>query len=200
MFYYLDGTLALADDGLCVVDCGGVGYALTVGSITFANLINKIGQKIRLFTYLAVREDGVELFGFGSKEEKDAFMLLITVSGVGPKAALNVLSVFTPEELYGAIAAENVKAIAKANGVGSKTAARIILDLKDKVGGVDGFSGTSPVCPAKEISSPNVTEAKEALTALGYDKNSIAKVLKDIDPSLGVTDIIRLALKKMSER
>ena len=99
MFYYLNGELALRDINTCVIDCGGVGYKLTVSMITSESLASKVGQKVKLFTYLAVREDGVELFGFGSNEERHAFNLLTAVSGVGPKAAMSILSIMTPDRL-----------------------------------------------------------------------------------------------------
>ena len=133
MFYHLQGELCLADATGAVVDCGGVGYQVTISANTANALSDKLGQKVKLFTYLAVREDGVELFGFRTREELSCFKLLITVSGVGPKAALSILSVMTPDRFSFAVCTEDAKALAKAPGIGSKTAARIVLELKDKI-------------------------------------------------------------------
>ena len=133
MFYYLKGTLEYRDATTCVIDCGGVGYKLTVSLITSESLANKLEQKVKLFTYLAIREDGIELFGFETNEERVCFNQLITVSGVGPKAAMSILSIMTPDKFSLAVCTEDIKSISKAQGIGSKTAARIILELKDKV-------------------------------------------------------------------
>ena len=129
MFYYLNGELAVRDINYCVIDCGGVGYQLTISLITSESLASKMNQRVKLYTYLAVREDGVEMFGFGSNEERTAFNLLTSVSGVGPKAAMSILSIMTPERLSLAIINDEAKAIAKAQNIGAKTAARIILAL-----------------------------------------------------------------------
>lgn len=205
MFYYLNGELALKDANMCVIDCGGVGYQLTVSLITSESLSSKMGQKVKLFTYLAVREDGVELFGFGTKEEKNAFNMLISVSGVGPKAALNILSVMTPNQLALAVCTEDTKAIAKAPNIGAKTAARIVLELKDKVAKEISPASSSKGATSGSIGIPhntmsgNLLEATEALMVLGYDKNTITNILKGIDPTVSVNEIITLALKKMAK-
>ncbi len=206
MFYYLSGELALRDTNTCVIDCGGVGYQLTVSLITSESLASKLGQKVKLFTYLAVREDGVELFGFGTAEEKNAFNMLIGVSGVGPKAALNILSVMTPDKLAMAVCTEDTKSISKAPNVGAKTAARIVLELKDKVAKemlpssekAKGVTLGSVGAVRHTAMSGNLLEATEALMVLGYDKNTVTDILKGIDPTLGVSEIITLALKKMA--
>lgn len=204
MFYYLSGELALRDTNTCVIDCGGVGYQLTVSLNTSEALSSRLGQKVKLFTYLAVREDGVELFGFGTNEEKHAFNMLIGVSGVGPKAALNILSVLTPDKLAMAVCTEDIKAISKAPNVGAKTAARIVLELKDKVAkempNMTSKAGASlgNIGASRITMSGNLLEAMEALMVLGYDKNTVTDILKGIDPTLGVSEIITLALKKMA--
>ena len=197
MFYYLYGTLEINEPGLIVVDCGGVGYKLTTSLITSEMLRVKLGQKIKIFTELAVREDGVELFGFESKEERECFNKLITVSGVGPKAAMNILSIMTPDNFALAVCTDNAKAISKANGIGGKTAARIILELKDKVSidmnakDIKIVGHSTPVLPQ----SGNLADAAEALMVLGYDKNSVAKALSGLDPNTDVGELVRLALK-----
>lgn len=200
MFYYLSGNLAYLDHNTCVVDCGGVGYKLTVSLNTSTSLSSKVDTRVKLFTHLVVREDGVELFGFGSNEERECFNNLTSVSGIGPKVAMSILSTMRPDALALAICTEDVKAIAKAPGLGPKSAARIILELKDKIskdmassGGIrlNSASGKTPI-------SANLSEASEALAVLGYDKNTILSVLKDADSGLSVEDLIKTALKKLT--
>lgn len=201
MYYYLNGELALCEGGTCVVDCGGVGYKLTTSLITSQNLSNKLGQKVKLFTHLAVREDGVELFGFESNEERSCFNLLISVSGVGPKAAISILSMMSPDRFSLAVCTEDTKFISKAPGIGPKTAARIVLELKDKISkdmmtASPMLSGTSS--PKNAPMSKNLSEATEALMVLGYDKNTVLSAIKDIDPTTDVGLIIKTALKKLA--
>ena len=201
MFYYLKGELAHRENGLCVIDCGGVGYKLTVSMNTSDMLLTKLGKEVKLFTHLAVREDGVELFGFGTLEERDCFNSLIAVSGIGPKAATSILSTLTPEKLAVAIDSEDIKAISKAQGIGSKTAARVVLELKGKL--PDSLSSivSSPPSRATESvakRSGAFQDASEALIALGSDKSSVLDALKNISPdSKDASEIIRLALKKL---
>jgi Holliday junction DNA helicase RuvA len=203
MFYYLNGELALRDINMCVIDCGGVGYKLTVSRFTSDSLVNKLGEKVKLYTHLAVREDGIEFFGFGSNEERVCFNRLITVSGVGPKAALSILSIMTPDDFSLAVCTEDAKSIAKAPGIGPKTAARIVLDLKDKVSKEMMVSGAK-VSGAKiiqaTVKSPIIQEAVEALMVIGFDKNSAIAALNDVDPSINdVGEIIKFALKKLAK-
>ncbi|MBR5448552.1 MAG: Holliday junction branch migration protein RuvA [Clostridia bacterium] len=203
MFYYLNGELTVRDINFCVIDCGGVGYQLTISLTTSESLAAKMNQKVKLYTHLAVREDGVEMFGFGTVEEKTAFNLLTSVSGVGPKAAMSILSIMTPERLSLAIMNDETKAIAKAQNIGAKTAARIILELKDKVAKDMIYSGGNSTLGdvasvAHTTIGGNLGEAAEALAALGYDKATITTVLKDIDSKLPSGEIIRLALKKLA--
>ena len=202
MFYYLNGELALCEPGCCVIDCGGVGYKLTTSLTTSQNMANKIGQKVKFFTYLAVREDGVELFGFESNEERACFNLLISVSGVGPKAATAILSMMTPDRFSLAVCTEDTKFISKTPGIGPKTAARIVLELKDKIS-KDMMTATPSqtlgTASAKATPmSKNLSEATEALMVLGYDKNTVLSVIKDIDPATEVGSIIKAALKKLA--
>ena len=205
MYYYLNGELVLKESNMCVIDCGGVAYKLTISLVTSEFLSAKKGQKVKLYTHLAIREDGIEMFGFSSNEEKDAFNLLIGVSGVGPKAAINILSIMTPDKLALAICTEDTKAISKAQNIGSKTAARIVLELKDKITkdslsssvSSEGFISTTQY---SHVSSGNLSEAMEALMSLGYDKSTVTKAVGGIDPSMDVAEIIRLALKKLSSR
>ena len=203
MFYYLSGELAYRDLSTCVIDCGGVGYRLTVSFITSESLMSKLGKQVKLFTHLAVREDGIELFGFGSYEEKECFNRLTAVSGIGPKAAMSILSTMTPEKLAIAICTDDKKAIAKAPGIGAKSAARIILELKDKMSKeLDGGSidlSTASSSAAGFVSNSAFSEAAEALTVLGYDKSTVAAALKGVDTSItDAGEIIRLALKNLA--
>jgi Holliday junction DNA helicase RuvA len=203
MLYYLKGELAYRENGMCVVDCGGVGYRLTVSLNTSDALITKVGKEVKIFTYLAVREDGVELFGFGTTDERDCFNKLTSVSGVGPKVAMSILSTLPPEKLVLAICTEDVKAIAKAPGIGSKTAARIILELKDKFSddilSVNAGAQDNAATTSKAIKSGVFSEAAEALTVLGYDKNTVLDALKGVNPDTkDVGEVIKAALKKLA--
>ena len=204
MFYYLEGKLALCKSNLCVIDCSGVGYQLTVSLNTSDKFTNKEGSTVKLYTHLAVREDGIELFGFSSIDERETFHNLTSVSGIGPKVALAILSHFTPDKLPLAICTEDVKSIAKAPGIGPKTAARIVLELRDKIS-KEMLSADTPVSSAPQRSSTasrmskNLTEATEALMVLGYDKNTILTALSGIDTEqTPVSEIVRMALKKMA--
>ncbi len=200
MYYYLKGTLAYKESNICVVDCGGVGYKCTVSLNTSASLANKLGEEVKLYTHLAVREDGIELFGFGSESERACFNQLTSVSGVGPKAAMSILSIMTPDKFSLAVCTEDAKAISKAPGIGAKTAARIILELRDKVS--KDMMGTelkqTQIQTASAISGP-LSEAAEALMVLGYDRNTVMHTLTKVDPSLkDVGQIIKLALKNLA--
>ena len=202
MIYHVDGTLDYCEVGGCVIDCGGVGYWLTVSDNTFSEICSHVGERIKLFSYLQVREDGVELFGFKNADELGAFKLLITVSGVGPKAAMAILSLLEPDKLYSAIASEDVKAISRANGIGAKTAARVVLELRDKVSKMF-FSASAPssAIPSGGGAMPrgkgNLSEALDALVVLGYSRAEAQKALTGIDPALSVEKIIPLALAKL---
>lgn len=204
MFYYISGKLAKLDGSFAVVDAGGVGFKMTISKSTYYRLsgVNE-APTVKLYTYMAVREDGTELFGFATEEELSAFKLLITVSGVGPKAAISILSTLSPEKLALAICTEDRKAISQANGIGAKTAARIILELKDKlkadgVGDDDSsISSLGADVGASGDKSGKLSDAQDALTVLGYSRSEAARALASIDTSLELDDIIRLALKKL---
>ena len=200
MFYYINGTLEYRDASTCVLDCGGVGYKLTVSLNTSDFLTNKQGEKVKLYTHLAVREDGIELFGFASEEELSSFKMLITVSGVGPKAALAILSQMTPTKLAIAVCTEDKKAISKANGIGPKTAARIILELKDKLKKEAVTEGNDVVTADEDFtySSSKRKDAEDALAVLGYSRSEASAALRALDTeNLELDEIIRLALKKL---
>lgn len=206
MFYYISGKLALLDPTFAVVDANGVGYKLTITQTTYSAMPpHRSVQEapiVRLYTYMAVREDGIELFGFATEEELSSFKLLITVSGVGPKAAIAILSLLTPQKLSLAICTEDRKSISAASGVGPKTAARIILELKDKMQkegfAADDDGAAETVFVATSNKSNKLSDAQDALTVLGYSRNEAINALKGIDTEkLDVDDIIRFALKKL---
>ncbi len=205
MFYYIRGALVAAEPTYAVIDAAGVGYKLNISTMTREALPAfrsvKEPPEVLLYTHFSVREDGVELFGFIDEEELRTFRILTSISGVGPKAAMSILSSLTPAKLALAVSTEDKRAIASANGIGPKTAARIILELKDKLSyipesdlGEAFVSSAKGSAPAK---SNNLTEASEALAALGYSKPEILNALKGADPSVSVDEIIKTALKKL---
>ena len=198
MFYYVSGTVAHMEPNLAVIDCGGVGYACRTTNQTLSRL--KTGEKGKLYTHLYVREELFELYGFATENELNCFRLLIGVSGVGPKAALSILSAATPESLAMSIITGDEKALTVAPGIGKKIAQRIILELKDKLAkgqispSGESYGGTGvTVIPENKAS-----EAAAALAVLGYSTAEIGVALKGIDlESLALEEIIRQALKKM---
>ena len=199
MFDYLDGTVAEIAPFLAVIDCGGVGYACKTTNNTLSRL--KKGQRGKLYTYLHVAEGIFDLYGFATQSELSSFKLLIGVSGVGPKAALAILSTGTPESLAMAIVTGDEKALTAAPGIGKKIAQRIILELKDKMAkesaatGLD-FSGGASVNVTSFTSK--ATEAAQALAVLGYTSAEVASALKGVDvETLPLEEIIRQSLKKM---
>ncbi len=196
MFYYLDGTVALTAPYLAVIDCGGVGYACSTTNNTISRL--RKGERARLYTYLHVREDIFDLYGFYTQEELNTFKMLIGVSGVGPKAALSILSASSPEQLVMAIITGDEKALTVAQGIGKKIAQRIILELKDKLAKEQDSIGLQSVAATGRAMGGKVTEAAAALQVLGYTQADISTALKGIDvDALPLEEIIRQALKKM---
>lgn len=199
MFYYLEGTVSEILPFLAVIDCGGVGYACKTTNNTLAAL--KKGQKGKVYTYLHVAEGIFDLYGFATQNELNSFKLLLGVSGVGPKAALAILSVGTPETLAMAIVTGDEKALTAAPGIGKKIAQRIILELKDKMvketaGGLDFSAGKGVPVPA--VFSNKATEAAQALAVLGYSSQEVNIALKGVDvETLSLEEIIRQSLKKM---
>lgn len=199
MFYYVEGTVEAVLPYLAVIDCGGIGFSCNTTNHTLSQL--KKGQKARLYTYLHVREDIFDLYGFATQNELASFKMLIGISGVGPKAALAILSVSTPETLAMAIITGDEKALTVAPGIGKRIAQRIILELKDKmakeqVSGKLDLSGGS-LAPTF---SNKATEAAAALSVLGYSAQEVSVALKGVDAeTLPVEEIIRQSLKKMAK-
>ena len=200
MFYYIEGTLTLMEPNLAVVDCGGVGYALNTTVNTLSRL--RMGEKVRLYVYSVIREDTFDLYGFYTQEEKRSFEMLLGVSGVGPKAALGILSSSTPDALSMAIISGNEKALTVVPGIGKKMAQRILLELKDKISKqMEGFTpeSFSTGSPSAAVGKDKLSDAAAALGVLGYANNEITAALKGLDiQNLSVEDIIRQALRKMS--
>ena len=199
MFYYVKGPVAHIAPYLAVIDCGGVGYACRTTQNTLSHL--ERGKEAKLYTYLNVREDAMELYGFYSENELGCFEMLLGVSGVGPKAALSILSSATPEGLASAIITGDERALTAAQGVGKKIAQRVILELKDKLAkgqlptaGAESYGGTGvTVIPQNKAS-----EAAAALAVLGYSSQEVALALKGLDlESLPLEEIVRQALKRM---
>ena len=210
MYYYIRGELVASTLNMAVVDAGGVGYKMAVSENTYRALPRRTDKNptVTLYTYLSVREDGIELFGFINERELSSFKMLLSVSGVGPKAAMAVLSLLTPEKFALAVCTEDKKTISKANGVGPKTAARIILELRDKLmketsldedlsAAVLDHSAEAAGAPARGKTS----EAMDALLVLGYTRAEAQKALSTIDiQALSIEDIIKEALKKLMKQ
>ena len=200
MFYYIDGTVALMDNSLAVIDCGGVGYALNTTVNTLSRI--RVGERARLFVYTVIREDCFDLYGFATQEEKRSFEMLVGVSGVGPKVALAILSSNTPEALSLAVISGNEKALTAVPGIGKKIAQRILLELKDKLAkeleatGMESFSASASIGP---VGGDKLADAAAALGVLGYGNSEITAALKGLDiQNLSVEDIIRQALRNLT--
>ncbi len=197
MFYHLDGKVAELGQGMAVIDCNGVGYLVNTSLTTQSRL--KVGERSKLYISESVREDAFELFGFATKSEKRSFDLLIGVSGVGPKAALSILSSYTPEALAMAILSGDEKALTVAPGIGKKIAQRVILELKDKLAKESGdfelpMKSGAPVA----VGDGKLSDAAAALAVLGYGPAEINVALKGVDVApLTVEEIIKAALKNM---
>lgn len=182
-----------------IIDVNHIGYSIQVASSTIFNLPN-IGQQVMVYTYLQIKEDGAHLYGFLTNEELEIFKKLITVSGIGPKGGLAILSTLAPSELYIAIVAEDIKAISKAPGVGKKTAGRIVLDLKDKIKTEELLFTSSKAGENMTLGEPSYdsNEAVGALTALGYSKSEAVKAVTLVGQKDHVEEVIKEALKKLA--
>ena len=199
MFHYLSGLVAELYPNLAVIDCGGVGFEVNTSSYTLSQL--KAGEKAKLYTYVHIREDSFEIYGFSGKSEKRCFEMLLGVSGVGPKAALSILSVNTPESLIMSIVSGNERAITAAAGVGKKIAQRVILELKDKMAKETesvSFSDAAAFTPTAVSDRSKLGDASAALAVLGYSVPEINAALKAVDmENLTLEQIIKAALKQM---
>lgn len=195
MIYSLKGNLIVMEQGFSVVECAGVGYKCYTSLNTQRNL--KLGTEVTLFTYMSVREDACELFGFATKTELQCFKLLIGVSGVGPKVGIALLSDLTPEQITLAISAGDVKSLTRAQGVGPKLASRIILELKDKLKGFATSDNGVELKGSVIADTGNISKAVGALAVLGFSVADVTPVLSKLDPSLSVEQLISETLKKM---
>ena len=200
MLYSVRGKLIHTTTSSAVVECGGVGFNCQTTFNTLKSL--KPGSEVTLFTYLNVREDAMELFGFATKTELETFKTLISVSGVGPKAGLSVLSELSPEQVAMAIATDDIKTITRAQGIGKKIAQRIVLELKDKLAkAVATDSGVATVSAAAvSAAGGNVSKAIEALGVLGYAPAEVSPVLAEFDGNLPVEQLIAMTLRQMGRQ
>lgn len=199
MIYSVRGKLIHTEQNLAVVECGGVGYACRTTAYTLSPL--KTGEEVTLFTYMNVREDAVELFGFGDKTELNCFKMLLTVSGVGPKAALSILSDLSPQAFALCVAGGDSKLLTHSQGIGKKIADRIVLELKDKLSGqLDTISSDT----FNELSAPsvpvsnNANEALSALVVLGFSTQQAQKALSGLPSDMSVSEMVKEGLKRIS--
>ena len=195
MLYYLSGPVTVLEPGLAVIECGGVGYGCHVTAYTAGQL--KLNKPARLYITESIKEDAFDLYGFASKEEQRCYGLLTSVNGVGPKAAMAILSSGGPQNFTLAVMTGNEKMLTAAQGIGKKIAQRIILELKDKIGGASAeldFS-TGPV--ATPVQQGAASLASAALQELGYSAQEISAALKGVDPAATTEEMVRYALRQM---
>ena len=198
MLYYLKGMVSEILLGMAVIDCHGVGFAVNTSSNTLSQI--HAGEEAVVYISEQIREDAYDLYGFSTIAEKNCFEMLISVSGVGPKAALSILSANTPEGVSTAIISGNEKALTVAPGIGKKIAQRVILELKDKMRKnyeEAGFPALGPEFPQAAGDQTKMAEAASALSVLGYSSSECAAALKNVDMSMTIEDIIRAALRSM---
>ena len=197
MLYYVSGKVAVLEPGLAVIDCGGVGYGCRVTAYTAGQL--KLNQNAKLYITESIREDAFDLYGFSSREEQRCYELLTSVNGVGPKAAMAILSAGGPQNFTLAVMTGDEKMLTAAQGIGKKIAQRIILELKDKIGGggmeLDFSAGSAAAAPAQQGSSAALAHA--ALQELGYSPAEISTALKGADPNASTEELVRFALRAM---
>ena len=204
MIYSLKGRIKVKELNLAVIECAGVGYACRTSYNTISQL-GEIGSEAEVYTYLYIREGAVELFGFSSLQELNCFKLLISVSGVGPKAATAILSDVTPERFAFLVASGDSKFFTKTKGIGAKTAQRIVLELKDKIsseslGGSISSDAASFASVSGASAATSVTEALEALMVLGYSQGEVAPILGQLAESLRTQDLIKVTLRIMTSK
>lgn len=199
MIYNLNGKLTYVDPTFIVIECGGVGFKCFASTTTITS-ISTVGTNVNVLTYMSVKEDSIDLYGFATQEELNAFKLLISVSGIGPKAAMAILSVLPPDRLSVAVSSGDVKAIQSAQGVGKKTAERVVLELKDKMVGIGSAHTNTIVEGIQSVAqSDNAQEAVEVLVSLGFNQSEASSVVGTMDKSLSVDEMIRKGLKSLSQ-
>ena len=200
MISYLKGTLAGVEEDKVIVDVGGVGYGVYMSGQAMGRL-PAIGSEVKLHTYLNVKEDAMQLYGFLTRDDLSVFKLVIGVNGIGPKGGLGVLSALSPDDLRFAVLANAVKAICAAPGIGKKTAEKLILELRDKLKFEDALEHiASEVTVGMEVNGQIQSEAVQALVALGYGSTEALKAVRKVeaDETMEVEDVLKLALKHMS--
>lgn len=202
MIAYLKGIIAEVTESQLILDVNSVGYLIYISGRDAANMPG-LGEEVKIHTYLHVKEDAMQLFGFLSEDDLEMYQMLLNVNGIGPKAALGILSVLTPDDLRFAVLADDAKAIAKAPGIGNKTAQKLILELKDKLSLEDAFEkklGKTQAAESLVVDSDAKTEALEALTALGYSASDALKAVQKagITEDMDTETILKLALKQIS--
>lgn len=195
MFYYLQGVVTILEPNFAVVECGGVGYGCSISSYTAGQL--KLNQNARLYICENIREDAFDLTGFSSREEQRCYQLLVGVNGVGPKAALSILSTGGPQAFTLAVMTGDEKALTVAQGVGKKIAQRIILELKDKIGDGTAELDFSGAVPASAPAGSSLSMATAALQELGYTAQEVSAALKGCDPKASTEEMVRYALRAM---
>lgn len=196
MIYSVKGTLIHLESGFAVVECAGIGYKVNTTTTTQKEL--KLNSTVTLFTYMHVREDAMELFGFYSKGELSTFKMLISISGVGPKVALAILSELSSEQIAMCVSSSDYKTLTRASGVGPKLAQRIVLELKDKVKGISVENTDGVVTKGSVIQDTgNIPKAVSALAVLGYSAADVTPILSKLDPTLTVEQMISATLKQM---
>ncbi len=199
MIYSLHGILTETAPNLAVIECSGVGYACRTTSTTLSAL-GEIGTTVHVYTHLIIREDAIELFGFADQNELNCFRMLITVSGIGGKAALAILSALTPDKFALLVASGDSAALTKVKGIGKKTAERIILDLKDKLLKTNPLLKETNFHTSVSVQADHFSETIAALVVLGYRQEEILPVLAGLDESLPTEELIRLTLREMGRK
>ncbi|MBU5472823.1 Holliday junction branch migration protein RuvA [Roseburia sp. MSJ-14] len=200
MYSYIKGELVEILDDVIVVEAGQIGYNIHIPASMIDNFTGT-GQEVKIYTYLQVKEDDMQLYGFLTRDDLNIFKLLLGVNGIGPKGALAVLSVMTPDDLRFAVLGEDAKSIAKAPGIGNKTAQRVILELKDKISLEDAFEAkTVHVAEGQSVTSSVKNEAVQALTALGYSSSEALKAVSGVELTEDITveEVLKEALKQMA--
>lgn len=199
MIYSLNGTLIYKDTSYIVVECGGVGYKCLT-TLNTLKLLPQIGSDVMIYTHMLIREDAIELCGFSKESDVRCFKMLTSVSGVGAKVAIALLSELQSEQIASAIAMNDTKTLTKASGVGNKLAQRIILELKDKIKDSANVINISTTVNSSGFFNQNVQQAIIALEVLGYASDEVSIILAQFDPSLPVEELIKLSLKKIGEK
>lgn len=200
MIYSLSGTIRTKQPNFVVLEVSSVGFGVKT-TLNTTSKLGREGEQGFLYTHLNVREDALELYGFAQQSELECFLMLISISGVGPKAALTILSDRSPEEFALLVASEDVKALSKSSGIGPKTAQRIVLELKDKIGATQAAAQVQEGGEAIPLQngSKNAAEAVSALVVLGFTQSEAAGVIRKLDASLPVEEMIRIGLKQLSK-